>query len=553
MKHSRQRKRKLPPGFLPRVDLHETQHAPGAISRVQANPHDHAAASSTGATCSNDTSRAISLRRDAPILRLSTRGRRELALAATESPCRRQAAYDELVSHIHAASSSGPQETLWTTWCDFHAHWWGTDMPVLPLTPEKVYCVASMFKRGGYRSFANYMSRAKAEHIVCEMPWTESLDIACRNAIRSVSRGLGPPRQSGTIPMLEVVQKLDLQRGPYTENGPCKPVIMFVISVFFLLREIEASLCLASHVTIDRMRRTITIKLSASKTDPAAISVSRTWGCICDGDAKVPCAYHAGAANVDALIAMFADDSETLPCGLPFFPTLRGHICSKESVVQAFEGIANDLDLPVTSSDGSRLLGGHTARVSGAQQLSAPPFCMELMLLQLLARWSGPTILKYVRDAPLLALTSVTSMSLRQHRPISDLTGLSGAVSVLEDAMGKLRSRVDAISSAGVQHLQELAGLRKLIDESGQQRPPEEYILNVQSNVTHKPLVHSKALAPEMWRSYCGWKFGYSRFRLVSSLPHERKRMCSTCFSRPSGRTLMSQDSSTDKSCCSES
>ena len=39
---------------------------------------------------------------------------------------------------------------------------------MLPLTVEKVHNVSSLFKEGGYASFANYVSRAKDAHIAEE-------------------------------------------------------------------------------------------------------------------------------------------------------------------------------------------------------------------------------------------------------------------------------------------------------------------------------------------------------------------------------------------------
>ena len=64
---------------------------------------------------------------------------------------------------------------------------------------------------------------------------------------------------------------------------------LLVVASFFMLREIESSLLLVRNVIIDLVRATVNIRLSASKTDPEALSVSRTWGCTCEDDSAQPC------------------------------------------------------------------------------------------------------------------------------------------------------------------------------------------------------------------------------------------------------------------------
>ena len=69
------------------------------------------------------------------------------------------------------------------------------DAPVYPLTADKIAMVAAAFKACGYRSFANYLSRAKEHHIQLYQTWGPEMVIEARRAVRSVTRGIGPVAQ----------------------------------------------------------------------------------------------------------------------------------------------------------------------------------------------------------------------------------------------------------------------------------------------------------------------------------------------------------------------
>ena len=106
---------------------------------------------------------------------------------------------DILNALMVAPSAAASQDSLLHTWHAFHREWFGVDVPVLPLTGEKVYAVCAMFRAGGYRAVENYVSRIKDSHLEHGHPWTEFLDGACRKAKRAVTRGIGPARQSAAF------------------------------------------------------------------------------------------------------------------------------------------------------------------------------------------------------------------------------------------------------------------------------------------------------------------------------------------------------------------
>jgi len=71
-------------------------------------------------------------------------------------------------------------------------------------------------------------------------------------------------------------------------------------------------------------------------------------------------------------------------------------------MVTTFELLAQRCGLPLCSSDGARLYGGHTARVEGAQALATAG--AEVSKIRIFARHSGEAILRYVAEAPLTTL-----------------------------------------------------------------------------------------------------------------------------------------------------
>ena len=79
-----------------------------------------------------------------------------------------------------------------------------------PLTVDIIANVASLFKKGRYASYKNYVGRAKAEHIATQhihcVSWSDQLAEEVRQSINSCDRGLGPTRQSRPIDIARVAE-----------------------------------------------------------------------------------------------------------------------------------------------------------------------------------------------------------------------------------------------------------------------------------------------------------------------------------------------------------
>ena len=79
-------------------------------------------------------------------------------------------------------------------------------------------------------------------------------------------------------------------------HGPMSPRNAVAAGSWFLMREAELSMALASSITLSRAGGSlkVTWHLPASKTDPQALGTSRSHGCSCPsaGPASVSCPVH---------------------------------------------------------------------------------------------------------------------------------------------------------------------------------------------------------------------------------------------------------------------
>ena len=337
------------------------------------------------------------------MLKPTSRGETGKALDAIKSEDTRERALLELRKDMNAQSAGAPRDSLLKTWVHFHGAWFGhhsldDEAQPFPLTVMKIYAVGAMLKSGGYRSPANYLSRAKEEHIVRGHLWTDELSLAVRKTTSSITRGVGPGRQSSPVDLSSMWQ-LELPWGAGPPGAPLGGRRPVVTGSFFCVREIELSLALRKHAVIDAVGQRVTWLLHSSKTDPKAIGKSRSWDCVCDKDFTKPCAYHALDDHCKLMDAKFSGwpDSDSLP----LFPDVTGKAVDKAKVVLLIEHLVALLGCRVAE----RLYGRHSLRVSGAQWMAKSG--VPLPLVQLMVRWSSNAIARYVADTPLETISEV--------------------------------------------------------------------------------------------------------------------------------------------------
>ena len=130
-------------------------------------------------------------------------------------------------------------------------HLYGDQVPVWPLSEQSLVRVSALFKLGGYKSFKNYLSRAKDHHISLGFEWSDKLDAVARKCSRSVLRGLAGSTRSMDFDLVRISSHLPHGSYALDECGPAHPKAMFVTATLFLLRELEASAIDLEDVVFD--------------------------------------------------------------------------------------------------------------------------------------------------------------------------------------------------------------------------------------------------------------------------------------------------------------
>ena len=67
---------------------------------------------------------------------------------------------------VVAASSRAAGCALWNTWRTFHSVWFGEEAPAIPLDAIKIRKIAACFKKGSYKGYRMYLSKAKEQHLL---------------------------------------------------------------------------------------------------------------------------------------------------------------------------------------------------------------------------------------------------------------------------------------------------------------------------------------------------------------------------------------------------
>ena len=227
----------------------------------------------------------------------------------------------------YVASARAARDSLARTWLEYHAKAHQLDPGVVgvyafPMTVQSLKSIACLMKLDGYRSFGNYSSWAKGHHIELGHDWTQQLAHELTQAGRSLSRGLGPSRQSAAFDL----ERLALSPGVASLKlgSPIFPKQAILLGSLWVLREIELAWAKWGDIRIDSVSKVVHWTLTASKTDPAAKSCTRKWGCLCTEFGSHLCPYHVMYEYRDCLARRFKLIADAPHRQLPRLPGLRG-------------------------------------------------------------------------------------------------------------------------------------------------------------------------------------------------------------------------------------
>ena len=381
--------------------------------------------------------------------------------------------------------------------------------PMFPLTPVLVANIAALMKLDGFRPFGNYLSWAKREHIRRGHEWSTHLALEAKDAGRSVSRGMGPTRQSASF-VLEDVAELDSSVADQRAHRPVFIEDFVLLGSLWVMREIEVAWAIRSDITVNDAKKIVSWLVPVSKTDPAAKACVRSWGCLCERFGRRLCPYHRWGDYILKLERYFLDKGIAFSGDSPVFPDSRGQVIKKVEAVSAIEACMIKLGSAVADGGGRRLYGGHSMRVAGSRFWAA---CgLELFKLQIFARWGSQCILRYVSDAPLANVTG-------------DVLGSSSVVveSVPDRSVAKLLE-------AHIRDAMEQFHLLKTELANIDHRLNPSFVQNANTKTWHKVLTGGSSMPPCAWRSRCGWPFGWQLHVMTGSVPPVGSKLCDNCF-----------------------
>ena len=511
----------------------------GSIHGAIPQPIASAAPSNTADANSSSASSTLKIanRKDAPLTIPYTRGSLAAALASAED---KEETVNSFEKKVFANSTHSTRASHLKTWCTCHQRWFGPSLPTCPLTVVSIQAIMAMLVKGGYRSADAYLSRAKDAHME-EHEWNTQLFRAQKRANAAAKRGRGPSHQAGEFPLDQaapLANQLESQvpqPGPFGGIGfPLNFETYMVTACFFVLREIECSLILLKSVVLDIVNLKLTILLPVSKTDPEAVSCSRSWSCVCGDrphDRCRPCPVHSMIEHMELLKQYFG---EPLDGDLPLFPDVDGGISEKHRVAQGLEYLLGKLNIPLTGSDGRPAFGGHSFRVTGSRMLARRGIPVEVIMI--LARWQSSVILRYIQSAPLQALAQLYKAAdvesseepkKRKLKAISDESQQQFSGDQIKTAL----HAADVAKEAATRLEAEVESLRGKFEELKAQAVPV-YI----SNDTGLGCIHAVGTnfvseSPAAWRTKCGWRYSAASFSRIASIEGvDPERLCDKCF-----------------------
>jgi hypothetical protein len=478
----------------------------------------------------------LGIRKDVPVVRNVRRGSYSDA-AAELARLGVAPVLDDLVRDRHARSSIAAVTSWLTTWRRFHdLAFQGYDpvVPMFPVTPRNLVHVAALFKLGGYRAFANYLSAVKSAHIEAGFEWDQLLVHTGAWTTRSVLRGIGPARQSCSF-AYDKLCAVPKQHAPLVDGGPHSPMHFTLLACIFLLREVEAANALTSAWSFNHEAREITWLLPSGKSDHLALGTRRSWGCLCE----LPgfgCPYHIAHEH---WLWLVASPFMTPQVDSPLFPAIGGGAASKAAVVLTFEALGALTGQPLLSEIGMRLFGGHSPRVTGAQLLAAAG--VEISKVRILARHSGDAILRYVADAPLKSLRS--DLGIRSTQSLVGALASQTAASAVAVRLRKLEAALITLQADVHTQAQDVVALA-----TGFARTDDRAYL--QNTIT--ATVHC-ARSIDGGYAICGWRFATARrplngmaYRILHTLVNLPGSMiCERCM--PTERAIALSMSNADE------
>ena len=222
---------------------------------------------------------------------------------------------------------------------------------------------------------------------------------------------------------------------------------MWGLGMGFLFREVElAHLNVhAETLQIDEETGNATLRISASKTDPAGRGCSRTLACRCSSTRLPSCPACSARVLLDLALEVWTgsrwdDDAKAFPLvGTMANPAVAVSKAEMQMAAQADATHLRDMELLKVEP---RDVTGHFLRRSGAKALARVG--VPLAKVQWLGRWGSAAVLAYVEEAAEEAPVDFEGAGWDQIRgDLAQVLRCAGAAS-LEAAPRELRQNLES-------------------------------------------------------------------------------------------------------------
>lgn len=413
------------------------------------------------------------------------------------------------------------------------------EVPTFPLTPYTIRCLGASFKKGGYRSCQLYFQAAVQHQVrhLCQAvdPLVHQV---IRDVTRSIRRGLGPSKLKDSFDPL-VLHNISCRFSdePFDFESPSHFRDVMVLSIWFMLRELELAASMMHHLTINEGMVSILIPLH--KTDTDGSSCYRSLQCACQIQSQPLCPLHAAERHLVRLLRLQEHLGKQT---IPLCPTPAGTVPTKNMVIQQARQTLVAAGVEVERQDAfgvsQQRFGGHCMRVSGAQFLARAG--VPIPSIQLLGRWTSTAIERYTQQAglvttqgiPTTVLSGVSTCSM----PATQMLQIGAApatpavqrVASQRDSrdLKELREAHETLSNLVATLDHDVAALRTAVMHTD-----TSLIVRCTSQVVHRSQVDEVSNNPSEWRTRCGWQYGSARFFRVADVSGDLRR-CRKCFSQ---------------------
>ena len=313
-------------------------------------------------------------------------------LTIAQSSSAMEAAQKKFKSVTYAPGTVVSKGVRSRLWHDFAG---ALEIDPFPLTPGKVTAFAAALRDAGYRSGAFYLGEIQQVHVRMGFDVDGPLRMAIADARRGLERGLGPPTRAAEIRpewLDEFQATIDIGDTILDRpgDGPRGGVYAWGVGCGWLLREIELAMLdmHAETVTIDESTGAATIRVGASKTDPAGRGAARTLPCRCGGRRRPSCAACSARTVLELAVAAWPGDRHSEAARrIPLIGTVAdaGRTVEKAAFVRAAQADARILGSMDLLHVDPATVTGHFMRRSGAKSLARRG--VPLAKIQWLGRW----------------------------------------------------------------------------------------------------------------------------------------------------------------------